>query len=163
MIQIWVNVSKIHKWDEPFYQSATKEEQPLVAEQDGVELRLASGDYEGKIGPMKSFSPVVFIIGTIEKRKRVQLVATPEYWTLLYIAKGSLCVNQESIEQHNLIVFEQEQDEIIVYAKEDAQILFLSGEVINEPVAAKDNFVMNTEKETNQAILDYKNGLFGIM
>ncbi len=163
LLQLWVNVPKSHKWDEPSYQSAAKDEQPQVLQQDGVDLRLASGSYEGKIGPMKSFTPVISIIGSIKKCKQVQFVAEPGYWTLLYVAKGSVCINQETVKQYNLVVFEKENDEIILTAEEDAEILFLSAEPIDEPVAAKDNFVMNTAEETEQAIADYRNGVFGTL
>jgi redox-sensitive bicupin YhaK (pirin superfamily) len=161
LIQLWINVPKAHKWDEPTYQSATKEQQPQVLQQDGVNLRLTSGSYDGKTGPMKSFTPVISIVGEIEQGKQVQFMATPGYWTLLYIAKGRVNINQETVEQYNLVVFEKDNEEVILTAEEDTQILFLSAEPIDEPVAAKDNFVMNTAEETNQAIEDYKNGLFG--
>jgi redox-sensitive bicupin YhaK (pirin superfamily) len=90
-------------------------------------------------------------------------MATPGYWTLLYITKGALSVNCETVSRYNLIVFEKENDEIIITAEEDTQILFLSGEPINEPVAAKDNFVMNTKEEIERAMEDYKNDVFGTM
>ncbi len=163
-IQIWLNVPKAHKWDEPYYQSAPKEQLPSVLEQPGVQLRLASGEYEGKRSPMKSFTPVTAIIGTADKGKTVQLKAIPGYQALLYVYKGSILVNgQENVSLHHLIVFEKENDEITFTAQEDAGILFLSGEPIDEPVAAKDNFVMNTAEEVEQAITDYKNGLFGTL
>jgi redox-sensitive bicupin YhaK (pirin superfamily) len=161
LIQIWVNVPKKYKWEEPFYQSATVEQQPGILQQEGVNLRLVSGEYEGVTGPLKSFTPVLSIIGTIEKGRRVQFSAQPGYWTLLYVIKGRTNVGQESIEAHNLIVFEKENDEVIVCAEEDAQVLFLSAEPIEEPVAAKDNFVMNTQEEISQAMTDYKDGVFG--
>jgi redox-sensitive bicupin YhaK (pirin superfamily) len=163
LIQLWINVPKANKWDEPGYQSATKVQQPNVLQQDGVNLRLASGSYDGKTGPLKSYTPIVSIVGEIAKGKQVQLMATPGYWTLLYIANGSVTVNQETVDEHNLIVFEKDNEEIILTAEEEAQILFLSAEPIDEPVAAKDNFVMNTAEETNQAIEDYKNGVFGTL
>jgi redox-sensitive bicupin YhaK (pirin superfamily) len=163
LIQLWINVPQANKWDEPSYQLATNAQLPKVLQEDGVNLRLASGSYDGKIGPLKSYTPIVSIIGEIAQGKQVQLMATPGYWTLLYIAKGSVTVNQETIDQYNLIVFEKDNEEIILTAEEDAQILFLSAEPIEEPVAAKDNFVMNTAEETNQAIEDYKNGVFGIL
>ncbi|MET3980222.1 redox-sensitive bicupin YhaK (pirin superfamily) [Mucilaginibacter sp. UYP25] len=163
LIQLWINVPKANKWDEPSYQSATKMQQPNVLLQDGVNLRLASGDYDGQVGPIKSITPVVSIVGEIAQGKQVQMIATPGYWTLLYIAKGGVTVNQETVGQHNLVVFEQDNEEIILTTEEDTQILFLSAEPIDEPVAAKDNFVMNTIEETNQAIEDYKNGLFGTL
>lgn len=161
LIQLWINVPAAHKWDAPFYQYASREEQPPVLQQEGVDLRLASGTYEGAVGPLKSFTPVISISGTIRKGKRVQFSAAPGYWTLLYIAKGMACVNQETIAPHHLVVFEKENDEIILTAEEDTQILFLSAEPISEPVAAKDNFVMNTQKEIEQAAQDYNNGIFG--
>ena len=112
---------------------------------------------------MKSYTPIVSIIGEIAQGKQVQLTATPGYWTLLYIAKGSVTVNKETVGQYNLVVFEKDNEEIILTAEDDAQILFLSAEPIEEPVAAKDNFVINTAEETNQAIEDYKNGVFGTL
>lgn len=162
-IQLWINVPKVNKWDEPSYQSATKDQLPKVLQQDGVDLWLASGDYDSATGPMKTFTPIISIAGEIKKGKRVQFTATSGYWTLLYIAKGKLCINQETVNHHNLIVFEKENDEIIVTAEEDAQVLYLSAEPIDEPVAAKDNFVMNTQEETEQAIADYKKGIFGTL
>ena len=147
----------------PLINLATKNQLPKILHQEGVNLRLASGDYDGSTGPMKTHTPVISVVGDINQGKRVQLSATPGYWTLLYVIKGRICVNQESVQPYHLIVFEKENDEIIVIAEEDAQVLFLSAEPIDEPVAAKDNFVMNTQEETEQAIADYKNGLFGTL
>ena len=152
-----------HKWDAPSYQSASKNQLSVVQEEDGVNLRLASGEYDGIIGPIKSITPVISIIGEIKKSGRVQFSATPGCWTLLYIVKGSVCINNESIAAHNLVVFEKNNDEVIVTAEEDTQLLFLSAEPINEPVAAKDNFVMNTAAEIEQAMDDYKKGIFGTL
>ncbi|MFD0764672.1 pirin family protein [Mucilaginibacter lutimaris] len=163
LIQLWINVPKANKWDQPTYQSATKAQQPNVLQQEGVKLRLASGIYDGQTGPIQSITPVISIVGEIAQGKQVQMMATPGYWTLLYIAKGRVNVNQETVGQYNLVVFEKDNEEIIITAEEDTQILYLSAEPIDEPVAAKDNFVMNTAQETNQAIEDYKSGLFGTL
>ncbi|MBI1782651.1 MAG: pirin family protein [Sphingobacteriales bacterium] len=163
-IQLWINAPKAHKWDQPFYQSAKKEELIPVINDEGVNLRLATGEYDGKKGPInKSHTPVVSIVGEISKGKRVQLTATPGWWTLLYIAKGKLCIDQESIDQYHLVVFQKENEEIVICAEEDTQLLFLSAEPIDEPIAAKDNFVMNTAEEIEQAMKDYENGVFGVL
>ncbi|KIC96265.1 pirin family protein [Flavihumibacter solisilvae] len=163
LIQLWINVPAAHKWDEPSYQSAEKHQLPQVIQQDGVSMRLASGTYDGYTGPMKTFTDIISIAGEIKKGARVQFNATPGYWTLLYVAKGKLCIDQEQVDQYNLVVFEKNNNEIIFSAEEDSIILFLSAEPINEPVAAKDNFVMNTQEEVEQAIIDYSNGVFGTL
>lgn len=160
-VQLWINVPASHKWDEPFYQTASHSQLPVVLQQPGVDLRLACGEYGGSNGPLKSFTPIVTIIGKIAKEKQVIFTATPGYWTLLYLISGSASINGQPVSGRHLVVFEKQHDEVEVTALEDAQLLFLSAEPIEEPVAAKDNFVMNTPEETEQAMTDYKNGLFG--
>lgn len=162
-IQLWINVPKDKKLTDPFYQTAKENEQPKVFEQEGVHLKLSAGNADGKTGPLKSFTPVTIINGNIEGGNRMLLPATLGYWSLLYIIKGRLNVNQESVEEQQLVVFEKENDEILLCAEEDVQLLFLSAEPINEPIAAKDNFVMNTMEEIDQAMEDYKNGVFGTL
>jgi redox-sensitive bicupin YhaK (pirin superfamily) len=160
-IQLWINAPRANKWDAPFYQSAAAEQLPAVIDQAGVHFRLASGDYNGQTGPIQNFTPVISMIGEIAGGKEIELNAPPDYWTLLYVVKGKVVVNDQPVEMHNLIVFEKAGSNISISAIEDAQVLFLSAEPIDEPVAAKDNFVMNTAEEVEQAMSDYKQGLFG--
>jgi redox-sensitive bicupin YhaK (pirin superfamily) len=163
LIQLWINAPRANKWDKPFYQAATAEQLPRVIDQDGVQFRLASGDYNGHTGPIQNFTPIVSMIGEIGAGREIELNAAPDYWTLLYVAKGRVVVNDEPVEKHHLVVFDKTAGEIIVSATEDAQLLFLSAEPIDEPIAAKDNYVMNTAEEIEQAMSDYKNGLFGTL
>ena len=161
LIQLWINAPKANKGDRPFYQAATREQLLTAIEEDGIEFRLASGDYNGYTGPIQNFTPVISMIGEIATGKEIELYATPGYWTLLYVIKGQIMVNDQIVDKHNLVVFGKEEDAIFISATEDAQVLFLSAEPIDEPVAAKDNFVMNTAAEIEQAMNDYKNGVFG--
>lgn len=161
LVQLWINVPAVNKWDRPFYQSASRDQLPAVLQQEGVHLRLASGEYDGQTGPIQQFSPVISLVGEIEAGRQVLFPVTPGYWCLLYVIKGSVVINGAAIPMHNLVVFGKEGNEFLVKASEDAQVLFLSAEPLEEPVAAKDNFVMNTREEVDQAIEDYKNGRFG--
>lgn len=162
-VQLWINVPKASKMTDPFYQVATREQMPRVLQQEGVTLYLASGEYDGEKGPLKSFTPVIIAFGDVHPGTDVVFPATPGYWTLLYIIKGVATVNEQTIPEHHLVVFEKENDTIELLAETDTQVLFLSAEPIDEPVAAKDNFVMNTQEEIEQAIADYQNGLFGTL
>lgn len=161
LIQLWINAPRANKGDAPFYQSATAEQLPAVIDQAGVHFRLASGDYNGQTGPIQNFTPVISMIGEIAGGREIELDATPGYWTLLYVVKGKVVVNDQPVEMHNLVVFEKAESNISISAIENAQVLFLSAEPIDEPVAAKDNFVMNTAEEIERAMSDYKQGLFG--
>ena len=59
------------------------------------------------------------------------------------------------------MVFQNNAEDFIIEASEDAIVLVLSGEPINEPIAAQGPFVMNTRAEIIQAIEDYNMGKFG--
>ena len=165
IIQLWINVPAAHKWDDPRYQFVQKANLPRIMEQEGVNLRLASGTFAGKTGPISiSYTPVISAAGEITKGKELEFEVTENYWTLLYIAHGRVTVDDITpVEEHHLIVFKREGTQFSITANEDSQILFLSGAVIDEPVAAKDNFVMTTMAEVDQAIEDYKKGLFGTL
>jgi quercetin 2,3-dioxygenase len=162
-IQLWINAPRSNKWDQPFYQAAAASELPKVLQQDGVNFRLASGSYEEATGPIQNFTPVISMIGEVNAGREVVLKATPGYWTLLYVVKGKVVVNDQPVDAWHLVVFAKEEEDIIVSATEDAQLLFLSAEPIDEPIAAKDNYVMNTAEEIEQAMADYTNGLFGTL
>jgi quercetin 2,3-dioxygenase len=54
-------------------------------------------------------------------------------------------------------------DEMVLEANNDAVVLLLSGEPIDEPIAAYGPFVMNTQAEIAEAIEDYNSGAFGRM
>ncbi len=160
-IQLWINVPAKYKWDAPSYQAVTRAQQPQVLRQEGVHLRLASGTYDGETGPLKTYTPIISIVGELQKGKTVSFAVTPGYWTLLYLVKGRITVNGTTVNPFHLVVFEKEKETITVQADEEAQLLLLSAEPIDEPVAAKGNFVMNTPEEIEQAMADYEKGLFG--
>ncbi|PSL45506.1 hypothetical protein CLV51_104211 [Chitinophaga niastensis] len=163
LLQLWFNVPAAHKWEDPYYQYIKGADMPVVAIADGVHLTLVSGDYENKKGPLKNFTPITAIWGSVDAGKEVTLSATRGYWTLLYVVDGKVKVNDTEVTGYHLVVFDKEddQDAVHITALENTRLLYLCAEPINEPVAAKDNFVMNTAAETDQAIADYKNGLFG--
>jgi hypothetical protein len=163
LLQLWFNVPAAHKGEAPWYQYVKGADMPVVAESDGVHLTLVGGEYAGKTGPLKNFTPITAIWGNIAAGKAVTLTAIPTYWTLLYVIDGQLNVNGTTVSGYNLVIFDKEdgQTDIHITAAENTRLLYLSAEPINEPVAAKDNFVMNTVEEAEQAIQDYKNGVFG--
>ena len=51
-------------------------------------------------------------------------------------------------------------EEIIIQSDTESQFLILAGPELNEPIARYGPFVMNTQAEIHQAILDYRNGMF---
>jgi redox-sensitive bicupin YhaK (pirin superfamily) len=57
----------------------------------------------------------------------------------------------------------EQGDSITIKAIRDAELLFMAGEPINEPLVSYGPFVMNSKTEIIQAIHDYENGLMGTL
>jgi redox-sensitive bicupin YhaK (pirin superfamily) len=61
------------------------------------------------------------------------------------------------------VLFNNKGTEFTIRADDDAEILILSGEPIDEPIASYGPFVMNTNDEIRQTIDDFNNGKFGYL
>ena len=86
--------------------------------------------------------------------------ATPHWWC----CAARLQVNGlESVREGQLALFERKGDQMTLEASEDAVVLLLSGEPIDEPIVGHGPFVMNTEQEIHQAFADFQSGRFGQM
>jgi redox-sensitive bicupin YhaK (pirin superfamily) len=58
---------------------------------------------------------------------------------------------------------ENNGEDFTITASQDSTVLVLSGEPINEPIAAHGPFVMNTHQELVEAFNDFNNGKFGYL
>jgi redox-sensitive bicupin YhaK (pirin superfamily) len=72
-------------------------------------------------------------------------------------------VNGESAPADHFVLFKNDGEQINIEAIEDAVVLVLSGEPIDEPIAQYGPFLMNTWEELEQAINDVNAGKFGVL
>ncbi len=61
----------------------------------------------------------------------------------------------------HLALFKNEGESFTIKATQQSIVLILSGEPINEPIAAHGPFVMNTREQIMEAFQDYELGKFG--
>jgi hypothetical protein len=80
---------------------------------------------------------------------------------LLFLRGGGLLNGADSVDEGALAVLERQGEEVSIEAAADSKVLLLSGEPIDEPVVGYGPFVMNTEGQIRQAMLDYRSGLMG--
>ena len=79
----------------------------------------------------------------------------PEGWNVLVVAlSGEVTVNAEAkLTGPAVARLSREGGGVVIEAASDAKLLFLAGEPIDEPIAAYGPFVMNTEGEIRQALV----------
>lgn len=162
IIQLWINVPARNKMDTPSYQPLTLEETPaIVTDDEKMKIWLVAGNYEDTQGPVKTLSPLLVMRMRFEKGGRYAFKVPASFNALIYLLEGNLSFGDETIVTKHMAVFHNDGETIDIEAKEDSTFVLLSGEPINEPVAARGPFVMNTQAEISAAIRDYQAGKFG--
>ena len=162
MVQLWVNLPKAHKMDQPRYQSLLKEDIPVVRYEDGSYVRVIAGEWEGQPGAAKTFTPLNLFDIQLKAGKTIQLNLRDGYNTGLVVMKGEVNINDSHHANGvEIAVFEQAGETITITAVQDASLLLLNGEPIQESIFAYGPFVMNTKEEIVTAIDDFNNGKMG--
>ncbi|WP_309546580.1 pirin-like C-terminal cupin domain-containing protein, partial [Burkholderia humptydooensis] len=82
----------------------------------------------------------------------------------LVVLRGTVLVNgEEVVREAQLVQFARDGGDVDIEANNDATLLWLSGEPIDEPIVGYGPFVMNSDEEIRQAIDDFNGGRFGKM
>src|SRR4029079_7730216 len=111
-----------------------------------------------------TFTPIQMYNGRIKKGSTIDFTLPAANNTGILVIEGEITLNGSSTAPANsFILFANDGESITVKADEDSIFLLLSGEPINEPIAAYGPFLMNTHEELEQAVNDYNRGKFGFL
>ena len=160
MAQLWVNLPARHKMDPPAYQDIRSAQIPVLPLGARSSLRVIAGEYSGSRGPARTYTPVNVWDAKLGAGERVELDFPDGYTTLLAVLKGTVSVNGAGIAGPALVVLERAGTRAALEAAEDATVLVLNGEPIDEPVVGHGPFVMNSEDEIRRAFEDFHAGRF---
>ncbi|HEX6772223.1 MAG TPA: pirin family protein [Acidobacteriaceae bacterium] len=163
MVQLWVNLPKAQKMSKPQYQGITKEQIPVIELPGGGHARVIAGELLGRLGPARTFTPVGLFDVILKAGERFELPLLEGQNAAVVLRKGEVTLNGGDLlhGEAQIAPLTPEGDGVLLEAKVDTQLLVLSGEPINEPVASYGPFVMNTEDELRQAVADYRAGRMG--
>jgi redox-sensitive bicupin YhaK (pirin superfamily) len=160
MAQLWVNLPAKHKMAPPAYQDIRSARIPVLPLGARSSLRVIAGEYSGTRGPARTFTPVNVGDARIGAGERVELELPAGYTTLLAVLKGKVRVDGTEAGPAVLVVLERAGTRAAIEASEDATVLVLNGEPIDEPVVGYGPFVMNSQDEIRQAFEDFHAGRF---
>lgn len=163
MVQLWVNLPKKDKMSDPKYQAIKHADIPRyqLANQAG-EMEVIAGEYEGVKGVASTFTPIHMFNAKLNKGGKAGFNFPAHYTTALLVIEGSIVINgTEEAPTDHMALMDTDGEVFEIEAAEDSIVLVLSGEPIDEPIAAHGPFVMNTREELQQAFHDFNNGKFG--
>lgn len=158
MIQLWINLPSDEKHKAPSYHHYNKKELNKIRD-NANQFFIVSGEINKQKGPHQSINNVVTAMGLLKKDEE----STIDYignTKAIFVLNGSVNVNDIIVNAQELIIIEQE-DRLKIKAMQDAKILILGGDKINEPIKAYGPYVMNTQSEIIDALNEFDQGKMG--
>jgi redox-sensitive bicupin YhaK (pirin superfamily) len=163
MVQLWVNLPARAKMSKPGYQSLLAHQFPRFA-LGAAEARLIAGQVGEASGPAHTHTPITLFDLSFRADGASEFALPRDHTVLIFPLEGSAKLGaKEELVRAGALAFMQRSDAGLVRIAADAgtRVLVLSGEPIDEPVAAYGPFVMNTREEIMQAMRDYQSGKMG--
>lgn len=163
MVQLWVNLPAKDKMTAPNYQGILDSDIPVVPlADDAGHARVIAGEFGDHKGPANTFTPMSIVDLRLNASGITRLDLNDGWNTALVVLKGTVLVNgEEVVREAQLVVLDAKGDSVTLEANNDATVLLLTGEPIDEPIVGYGPFVMNTREEIHQAIDDFNQGRFG--
>lgn len=165
-IQLWVDLPEKLKSVEPRYRDLKAGEIP-VAEKDGVTVKVISGKAMG-IDSVKdlAYTPVWYLDYYTNKTYFGQKISQDipvGFNALLYVLKGSADVNGQQVDTNEVVFFEPEGETVdfTPTVGTDSQVIVVAGQILDQDIVQRGPFVSVNERDSYQAILDFKEGTNG--
>jgi redox-sensitive bicupin YhaK (pirin superfamily) len=165
MVQLWVNLPAKDKMSRPKYQAISNQEMGIVElENNGGSVEIIAGEYRNVKGPASTFTPISMLNVKLTEQGEAEFNFPANSNTALLVVEGEIEVNGfATIPLDHFVLFENEGEQFTVKGLKKSTVLILSGQPINEPIAAHGPFVMNTRQELVEAFQDFQNGKFGFL
>jgi redox-sensitive bicupin YhaK (pirin superfamily) len=165
MVQLWVNLPAKDKMSKPKYQSiANAQISKYELPENGGSIEVIAGQYKDMKGSASTFTPMHIYNARLNPGAKADFSLPKNFNTALLVIEGNIRVNgSEQAPTNHFVLLANDGEDFTVEALDQAIVLVLSGEPINEPIAAQGPFVMNTRQELIQAIQDFNMGKFGFL
>jgi quercetin 2,3-dioxygenase len=180
MCQLWLNLPAKDKMTAPKYQPILESEitvSPLYEidpanpeactqsdEVDGF-VRIIAGEHKGAKGPATTHTQVDMwdiAINNSTNGKKYEFETKEDNNVIVFVRQGAVEVQGKELGPQDVAIMNRKGSKIIMSAiKDNSKVLLLAGAPINEPIAARGPFVMNTNAELQKAMMDFQTGNFG--
>ncbi|MDR5854200.1 pirin family protein [Caballeronia sp. LZ062] len=164
-IQLWVNLPKRDKMIAPHYQEIPSERIPVATSEDGkVRVKVIAGEALGVKAAIETRTPILYQHFSLQPGGMIEQRVPRDFRVFAYSLSGTALYGPQSqpVRAQQMVIFRDDADTITLAAgDEPAEILLLGGVPLKEPVVRYGPFVMNTEDEIRQAVIDYQAGRMG--
>jgi redox-sensitive bicupin YhaK (pirin superfamily) len=166
-LQLWVNLPRRDKMIAPRYQEIPSSSIPVATSADGkVRVKVIAGEALGVKAAIETRTPILYQHFSLQPGATIRQPVPADYRVFAYGLSGKGFYGEgearQLIDAQQMVVFQNDGDTVTLSAGEEPlEVLLLGGVPLKEPVVRYGPFVMNTEDEIRQAVIDYQAGRMG--
>lgn len=170
LFQIWLNLPRADKMVEPYFTMLWGETIPVVEPDAGVRVRVVAGALQNNPAPppppnswaSRAEADVAIWTATLAPRAEWTLPPAQDGTrrTVYFFAGESLSVGGEP-QRPSAMQVATDREVLLTNGDTPSEVLVLQGRPIGEPVSHYGPFGMNTPREIQQAMADYRRTEFG--
>lgn len=165
--QLWVNLPASLKMTAPRYQNILAAEIPEIKRENGIRIRVITGEVDGTPGPVSGIAanPTYMDVSVPPRSKFTQAITRGDT-VFAYLFQGDAKFSGAEgddkvlIQSPKLVVWGEGDFVDIATDENSARFLLVCGKPLHEPIARYGPFVMNTREEIDQTLRDLRQGTF---
>jgi quercetin 2,3-dioxygenase len=161
--QLWVNLPAKDKMTAPRYQEIAPADIPVAELPGGIRAKVVAGKLGGVAGPVGGIAtdPSFFDL-TLPKGASLDLPVPAGHSVFVYPFEGDVEIGEPAkrVSRGSIALLGDGERVVLASPAGAARLLLVAGRPLREPVARYGPFVMNTENEIRQAIVDFQAGRF---
>jgi redox-sensitive bicupin YhaK (pirin superfamily) len=164
--QLWVNLPAKLKMTRPRYQDIRSGVIREITRENGASIRVITGTVDGIAGPVNGIAAdPTYLDVFIPPHLSFTYPIEREHTALAYVFAGEARFqneggNERLISHPHLVVFGDGDFVTVMTGTNSVRLLLVSGQPLGEPIARYGPFVMNTEQEIEQTLLELRQGTF---
>ncbi|MDR5750259.1 MULTISPECIES: pirin family protein [unclassified Caballeronia] len=164
-LQLWVNLPRRDKMIAPHYQEIASGKIPVAVSEDGrVRVKVIAGEALGVKAAIETRTPILYQHFSLQPGASVETAVPRDFRVFTYPLAGAgfYGADRTPVRAQQMVLFNGDGESVTLAAgDEPLDVLLIGGVPLKEPVVRYGPFVMNTEDEIRQAVIDYQAGRIG--
>lgn len=161
--QFWINLPSKNKTEPAQHLAVQANDVPQKKLNDTGWIKVIVGEYDKLSSKIPNYSKQFIFHLHLEAGKQFSLITESGLEYAAFLPERKAVINDTSFEPGDFVEFDVHGDTIEVDNNTGManDIIIFGGEKYTEPIVAQGPFVMNTEKEIEQAYRDFHTGKYG--
>lgn len=157
--QLWLNLPAKDKMSAPWYRDFAAAELPRINVGAGGTALVLAGQSHGVTGAVtrEATTPLYLDLHLPAGSTFAQPLPADRN-AFVYVYRGAVNIAGEAVAAGRMAILTNAGDGIVLEAPGDARLILVAGRPLNEPIAQYGPFVMNTQEEIQQALVDFRAG-----